>query len=295
MAHGLSLWNVVPLLPVVLMSVQYLVARHSDWKTGRLERRAAEWPAVQGGVRGGSVALVPYAGFRLTLTYEAFASGHGIDLWRKTFRSRQEADHARDVLAGKSCSVHVNPEHDRQMTLLWSEVRGLLAQSPFVAVPVRLSRTAYRWLTGLAALAWVGLALSAGSLALVSAGSPWCVCGALVGLFLAGAVILFPSAGILARLSAEPGQAGAAGMTKLFARRQMAVMVCSVLIAGVSLAHYLPMLRALPPDAQIPDRVLAGSLGVLSVPVYWFALMVAMRALERWKPAAMDRNIPAAM
>lgn len=42
----------------------------------------------------------------------------------------------------------------------------------------------------------------------------------------------------------------------------------------MSLVYFGPMMRALPMDAEIPDRVMAGALGVLTVPLYLFSAMM---------------------
>jgi hypothetical protein len=100
-------------------------------KVERRERLAAEWPSVAGKVRSGWVKKAEM-GWRLTLNYDAFESGHGIELWQHDFASKGEAEHATRVLTGKACRVHYNPESEGEITLLWSEVQTLLAAEPYV-------------------------------------------------------------------------------------------------------------------------------------------------------------------
>ncbi len=148
MASGQGLRSVVPFLPVILIGSQQLKSKVSEWRRTRFEEEAVAWPAVDGRVHGGSVVAVPYAGFRLKLTYDAFGTGHGVGLWGRSFKSRGEAEHARDVLTGQACRVHWNPADERDTTLVWSDVQTLLSRQPYVATMAPLSAVGYRWLAG---------------------------------------------------------------------------------------------------------------------------------------------------
>jgi len=48
-------------------------------------------------------------------------------------------------------------------------------------------------------------------------------------------------------------------------------------------------------DADIPDRVLAGALGVLAVPVYLFSAMMTLTAVRRLRPVEQAAGVPAAV
>ncbi len=156
------------------------------------ERRAAQWPTAKGRVRGGSVRLLSPR-WRLELTYDAFESGHGIELWHHDFLTRLEAEHAEEALTGRACIVHYNPERGDDTTLVWTEVKELLADDPYVPRLVRLGRNGYRWMTVLAVAANAGLLSSVILYAIAMSGSKICVCDEMMYLLTAAPFVMLAS------------------------------------------------------------------------------------------------------
>jgi hypothetical protein len=70
-------------------------------------------------------------------------------------------------------------------------------------------------------------------------------------------------------------------------------MGIALLGMAVNLAHYGPMFRALSMDANVPDRVFAGSVGVLAIPMYLFASIVALRGLRCLRPVPVEAAVAA--
>lgn len=258
-------------------------------KDAERERIAAEWPATPGQVRGGSVRLAD-GRWRLELTYDAFESGQGIELWHHGFPTKLEAEHAKDALSGRACLVHYNPEREQDTTLLWSEVKSQLAEDPFVPQLVRLSRNGYRWLAGLAGVAGAGLLASVTLYAIAMAGSDVCVCDAMICLLIAGPVVMIASLAPMMRMLVV-----APGRRLTFVLRGWGLWAMGIALLGmaVNLAHYGPMFRALSMDANVPDRVFAGSVGVLAIPMYLFASIVALRGLRCLRPVPVEAAVAA--
>lgn len=72
----------------------------------RWEHRVAGWPSMPGTVSAGSVR--PCGGsWRVVLTYDWSERGYGTDLWRHDFRSKAQAEHARQAMVGHECVVHI--------------------------------------------------------------------------------------------------------------------------------------------------------------------------------------------
>jgi hypothetical protein len=264
-------------------------------KAARREALAAGWPAVAGTVRGATATMAD-GRWRLTLSYDAFESGHGIELWGHNFLSKDEAEHARRALIGRECMVHCNPERDGDTTLLWSEVKGLLADDPYVPYLVRLGRVGYRWLVGLAVVAVAGLSASVTLYGVAMWGSSSCVCEAMMGLFLASPFVLIGALVPMMRMMVVAPQEGMLRrLGFLFGGWQRAALGVALVGMVVSLAHFGPMFRALGMDADIPDKVFAGAVGVVAIPVYVFATIVVVEGLRRLRPVEDGVGVPTAV
>jgi hypothetical protein len=264
-------------------------------KAARREDLAAGWPAVAGTIRGGTVTLAD-SRWRLTLSYDAFESGHGIELWWHNFLSKDEAEHARRALIGRECLVHCNPDRDNDMTLLWSEVKALLAEDPYVPQLIRLGRVGYRWLVGLAVVAVAGLSASVTLYGVAMWGSSSCVCDAMMGLLIAAP---FVSIGALVPMARMMVVAPREGMLRrlgfLFSGWERAALAVALVGMVMSLAHFGPIFRALGMDADIPDKVFAGAVGVMAIPAYVFAAIVAVEGLRRLRPFGDGVGVPTAV
>jgi hypothetical protein len=226
--------------------------------------------------------------WRLTLTYSYDEGGYGIELWEHDFATIAEAEHAKRVLNNRPCIVHYNPECVGVTTLLWSEVKAELEREPYVPKPVQLvrwGRAGYRWGTGAAVLACSGLAASVAVYGMAMGGCAWCVCEAMLVLLAMSPVVLIASIVSVSRvlmLAPRPD----------FLRRVWWAMngwergAMGVTLVGMvmSLVYFGPMMRALPMDAEIPDRVMAGALGVLAEPLYLFSAMMTLTAVRRLRP-----------
>jgi hypothetical protein len=70
-------------------------------------------------------------------------------------------------------------------------------------------------------------------------------------------------------------------------------MGLTLLAAIACLAHYGPIFRALPTDADVPDKVFAGTFGAMIIPMYLFSVLIAIEALNRLRPAEDRVRIPA--
>jgi hypothetical protein len=150
-------------------------------------------------------------------------------------------------------------------TLLWSEVKAELEREPYVPKPVQLvrwGRVGYRWGMGAAVLVWCGLAASAAVYGMAMRGSPWCVCEAMLVLLAMSPVVLIASMVSVSRvlmLAPRPD----------FPRRvwwamngwERGAMGVTSVGMGLSQVYFGPMMRALPMDAEVPNRVMAGALG----------------------------------
>ncbi len=287
MRHGFGMTGMLQLWWVVILVARFVPDEFARWKAARRERLAVDWPVMPGRVRDGSTKLI-LGRRRLTLTYSYDEGGYGIELWEHDFATIGEAEHAKRVLNNRPCIVHYNPERVGVTTLLWSEVKAELEREPYVPKPVQLvrwGRVGYRWGIGAAVLAWCGLAASAAVYGMAMGGSPWCVCEAMLVLLAMSPVVLIASMVSVSRvlmLAPRPD----------FPRRVWWAMngwergAMGVTLVGMvmSLVYFGPMMRALPMDAEIPDRVMAGALGVLAVPLYLFSAMMTLTAVRRLRP-----------
>jgi len=268
------------------------------WKAARLERRAAGWPTMPGRVCDASTKRM-LGRWGLRLTYSSVERGYGIDLWEHDFATLGEAEHARRLLNGGACVVHYDPERVDVTTLLWSEVKAELEREPYVPKAVQLvrwSQVGYRWGIGAAVLAWSGLAASVTVYGMAMAGSSWCLCDAMLFLLTWSPVVLGASLASVSRvLLTAPRQDLLRRLWWAMNRWERLAM--GVVLTGMlaSLVYFGPMMRALPMDADIPDRVLAGALGVLAVPVYLFSAMMTLTAVRRLRPVEQAAGVPAAV
>jgi hypothetical protein len=253
-------------------------------KAARREALAAGWPAAPGKVLSGAVRMAD-GRWRLTLTYDSIEGGHGIELWWQNFRSKDEAEHARRALAGRSCLVHRNPERVEDTTLLWSEVKELLAADPYVPQLIRLGRVGYRLLAGLAVAAVAGLLASVTLFGAAMWGSSICVCGMMMGLFFAAPVgLILSMMPALRMMVMAPREGMLRRLGFLLGGWQRWAIGIAVVGTVVSVAHFGPIFRALPMDAEIPDKVFAGAVGVLAIPAYLLAAIFATEGLWRLRP-----------
>jgi hypothetical protein len=235
-------------------------------------------------VRGGWVKLR-----RLTLLYNYSEGGYGNETWSRDFASNLEAQHAKQAMQDRECAVHYNPEREGETTLLWSEVKAILDRDPYVPRLVRLGRVGYRWLVGLAAAAVAGLSASLTLYGVAMSGSSACVCEAVTVLLMASPMVLIVSLIPLSR-------AGMPQSWKFVLKGWKGVAMAVVLVGvAVSLAHFGPAFRALPRNAEVPDKVFAGVAGALAVPVYLLAAIFAVEGLQRLRPVEERVGIPTAV
>jgi hypothetical protein len=295
MRHGFGMTDVMLIAWTGFLVARLLPGILALRKATRRELLADGWPTVPGKIRGGTVTMAD-GRWRLTLSYDAFDSGQGIDLWWHNFASKDQAEHARRALIGRGCAVHYNPERDGDTTLLWSEVKALLAEVPYVPHLVRLGRVGHRWLLGLAVLAIAGFSASATLFGIAMWGSSTCVCDAMVCLVIAAPVVLLASMAPMSRMlvvAPEEGMLRRVGFV-LNGWQRWAIAVAAI-GTMVSLAHYGPMFRALGMDAEIPDKVFAGAVGVLAIPAYLVATILAVEGLRRLRPVEETVRVPTAV
>ena len=234
--------------------------------------------------------------WRLTLSYDAFESGQGIELWWHNFLTKDEAEYARRALTGRDCLVHFNPERDGDTTLLWSEVKALLAEDPYVPHLVRVGRAGYRWLAGLAAISVAALVASVTLFVVAMWGSSSCVCEAMVGLIIAAPVLSGLALVPLARMMVVAPREGILRRIGFVLNTWQLVAIAVAVVGMVaSLAYFGPMFRALPMDADIPDKVFAGTVGVWAIPVCLFAALVSVEGLRRLRPVEETVGVPTAV
>jgi hypothetical protein len=253
-------------------------------KAARREALATGWPALPGKVLGGTVAIAD-GRWELTLTYDSFEGNHGIELYRHNFLSKDEAEHAQRTLINQNCLVHSNPERPGDTTLLWTEVKTLLAEDPYVPSLVRLGQAGYRWLIGLAVLAVAGLSASATLFGIAMWGTSTCVCETMMVLLLAAPLVTIASMVPLNRMMVvAPREGTLRRLGFVLNGWQRAAMLVALTGMVASLAHFGPAFRALPMDADIPDKVFAGAAGVLAIPAYLLATILAVEGLRRLRP-----------
>jgi hypothetical protein len=292
MRHGFGMTGVMLIVWTGILLARVVPAILRQRKAARREALAVGWPAVRGKVRGGSVTMAD-GRWRLTLSYDAFENGHGIELWSHDFRSKDEAEYTRRALIDRDCVVHCNSEFADDTTLLWSEVTALLADDPYVPQLIRLGRVGYRWLVGLAVVAVAGLSASVTLFGVAMWGSSSCVCEAMLALFFAAPVVLILSTVPMTRMMVVAPREGVWRRLGFVVNRWQRWAIGVALVgAVVSVAHFGPMFRALGMDADIPDRVFAGAVGVIAIPVFLYAAIVAVEGLRRLRPVEETVGVP---
>jgi hypothetical protein len=188
-------------------------------------------------------------------------------------------------MVGRECVVHYNPARVEETTLLWREVQPVVEREPYVPELVRLGRVGYRWTIGLAVLAWSGFVASGAVYGLAMKGSVECVCDAILILMAATVVVLSGALVLLSRiLVVAPGSGGWSRLGFVLNGWQRWAMGISLAGMVASLVHFVPQMRAFHHSAELPDKVMAGTLGAMLVPAYLFAGMVTVEALKRLRP-----------
>jgi hypothetical protein len=127
-------------------------------------------------------------------------------------------------------------------------------------------------------------------------GSSSCVCEAMMGLFLASPFVLVGALVPMTRMMVVAPQEGMLRRLGFLFRGWQRVALGVALVGMlVSVAHFGPMFRALAMDAEIPDKVFAGAVGVVAIPAYVFAAIVAVEGLRRLRPFGDGVGFPTAV
>jgi hypothetical protein len=272
-----SLW-------ITFVVVRLAMFMWSRWKAARMERLAADWPVMAGKVCGASVR--PYSS-RLTVTYKSAVRGYVIDSWKHDFTRRAEAEHAKAALTGWECPVRYNPACEDQTTLMWADVRARLASVPYVPEIKPLTRAAYRWVIVLAVAGLGGLAACLTVSGMAMAGTSVCLCDAAIVLMIASIVMVPVAFGMWGKLAeVVPDGWFPRRMWKVMDVWERWALGLAALGMVVSEAHFGPMMRAIPMNADISDKVMAGALLAVVMPVYLMCGLAALKMLRRPKPVA---------
>ena len=175
-------------------------------------------------------------------------------------------------------------------------MKALLAEDLYVPYLVRLGRVGYQWLVGFAVVVVAGLSASVTLYGVAMWGSSSCVCEAMMGLFLASPFVSIAALLLMARMMVVAPQEGTLQrLGFLFGGWQRLALGVALVGMVVSVAHFGPMFRALGMDADVPDKVFAGAVGVVAIPVYVFAAIVLVEALRRLRPLGDGVGIPTAV
>jgi hypothetical protein len=267
---------------LVLRLTQFLWSR---WKTAKRERQAETWPVLAGKVSSVNAGLWPPTPVRLVVTYKSTAGEYLIDSWTRDFASKSEAVHAKRALTGWECPVRYNPAYPEQTTLLWTDVKARLASVPYVLEIKPLRRGAYRIATGFAVAGLGGLAACLAIYGMAMANTSVCLCNAEIFLLAASVVLFLVGMGMWGKLAeAVPPAWFPIRMWRVMDGWERWLLGAALVAMVVSVAHFLPMWRAIPMNGDVPDKAMAGVLLAMVMPVYLMCGLAALKTLRLRKP-----------